>query len=174
MLLLTRIALEEGRKSAVLASLGIASGLLVHVTLAMTGCWIWLDTFPTGATLFRILAALYLLYLSARIIWPARPQNNRPRLPIYHTPYFRGLFCNLLNPKVAVVIASLSAPFLQQQLSPWLLGTITVAQGALLWCLWSLTLPMPSVRRAYETWQRPISYLFAACMAALALRLLYR
>ncbi len=173
MLLLTRIALAEGRRSAIMASLGIATGLLVHVTLAMTGCWLWLESFPTGATLFRILAALYLLYLATRIVWPAKTPRHGASPPIHHTAYFRGLFCNLLNPKVAVVIASLCAPFLRQQLSPWLLGAITVLQGALLWCLWSLILPMSSIRRTYETWQRPISYVFALCMAALAVHLLF-
>jgi len=65
----------------------------------------------------------------------------------------RGLFCNLLNPKVAVFLAGVTAPFLLIQDAPagWpmILWLTIVLEGMLLWCVWVCCLQAPSLREPY-------------------------
>jgi threonine/homoserine/homoserine lactone efflux protein len=88
--------------------------------------------------------------------------------------FLRGLTCNILNPKVALILASVCAPFLHENVSPlrpWLLGSVIVVQGAALWIIWAHLLQHNRLKKFYEQYQDRISQGFAAFLALLGILL---
>ena len=90
------------------------------------------------------------------------------------SPYLRGLFCNLLNPKVLVFFASILAPFLDGDHPSWYpqaLWGLIVGEGLFFWCLWVWLLQIKAVRRGYRKAGRTLDLMFALALAALAVSL---
>ena len=77
--------------------------------------------------------------------------------------YLRGLLCNLLNPKVAIIFAAVVTEFVSGADRPvwWApaLWLIIVVQGLGLWMLYVWLLQFPPVRSGY---QRAASWFDAA------------
>ena len=174
MLLLTRTALVEGLRAGWLMVLGIVTGLAFHATLAIGGMAVILAEGGWLATTMKWLAAAYLLWLASGLV----RKNNAPAgdAPIpKRSPYLRGLFCNLLNPKVLVFFAGVVAPFLTGQHPTWwpyALWLLIVAEGLLLWALWVRLLQNQKIRKAYQSAARSLDLLFAIALTLLAINLL--
>lgn len=161
-------------------ALGIASGLMVHSTLAVGGMALAFERMPVLRTGLRWVAAAYLLWLawsllrerfvawySGAIYQVEAPTGGRG-------PFLRGLFCNLLNPKAALFLAAVSAPFLAGERPaawPFLIWAVVVFQGGLLWALWACLLQWKPLRSRYERAAGWIDGLFGLALAALAVRL---
>lgn len=110
--LVLRTAATEGPARAMLAGIGISTGVLVWGLLAAIGLGILLSVSETAYFILRLAGAAYLFYLGAvmlrRAVRPprgqtaeadpqARPARAEP------TPFIwfrRGVLTNLLNPKV--------------------------------------------------------------------------
>lgn len=176
MILLTRTSLSDGARAGAIMACGIASGLAVHAAIALGGgSFIFTDDSPF-LPYAKTAATIYLLYLAWQV-WHSQPATASANPPAVHRHYLRGLMCNLLNPKAALVLASLCAPFMQGDTGytrPLALGTIIVGQGAALWILWAYLLQSKSVRNAYDRGNIVINRLFAAFLALLAVLLWLR
>lgn len=181
MILLTRTALKSGVRAGVEMALGIACGLIVHSTLAVAGLALVFDHSPIWRRTLTILAAGYLLYLAWRILievwaqWHATVLVKTLTETDARRPFFRGLFCNLCNPKAAIFIAAVSAPFLREVHADWwpfVLVAIVVGQGALLWALWAYLLQWKPLRSRYDHAAKWIDLTFAMALLAIAIRLL--
>ena len=172
MLLLTRTSLQYGAKAGSLTACGIAAGLVIHSGIALGGGAMLFSRESPWLWCFKILASLYLLYLAIEIL----------RSPVSTTPdeqqvdargfFLRGFLCNLFNPKVALILASMSAPFLRPDagpLRPWILGAMIVVQGAVLWSLWAALLQSKRIRAFYERRAKVIGMAFATFLILLAL-----
>ncbi len=180
MVLLTRTALAEGAKAGVAMACGIATGLAVHATVAVAGVAVAFERSPGLRKVVGWLAAGYLLWLAYRIA--------RERFVAWYSgalveeregskgrPYVRGLVCNLLNPKAALFLAAVCAPFLRGGHPWWWPGAIwavVVFQGGILWSLWAGLLQWRPLRQRYERWSGWIDGAFAVALAGLAARLL--
>lgn len=180
MILLTRTALAGGARAGVQMALGIASGLALHTAAAVGGLALVIERFPRLWHLLRWVGAVYLLWLAWKISQEifAANRSSGPRqemaAPPIHTPFVRGLLCNLLNPKVVLVLAAVCAPFLKGPRPDWwpiALWGIVVAQGCLLWSLWARLLQWRSLRERYQRAQRWIDGAFALALVALAVGL---
>ena len=68
MLLLTRTALKYGARAGVEMVFGIATGLIVHSTLAVAGLALAFDRFPVFREVMCWAAAGYLMWLAYRIL----------------------------------------------------------------------------------------------------------
>jgi threonine efflux protein len=171
MILLTRTSLAYGACAGITMACGIATGLALHAGIALSGgAYIFSDQsffLPYAKTA----ASLYLCYLAWQI-WRSHPPSlAEPRSTTSPRHYLRGLLCNLLNPKAALVLTSLCAPFLHSKTGltrPLALGTIIVGQGALLWSLWAIVLQSPVIRHGYERAHSMINRSFAAVLIFLA------
>jgi threonine/homoserine/homoserine lactone efflux protein len=176
MILLTRTTLCHGGRAGAIMACGIATGLAVHAAIALGG----IGYFFTSESFFlpyaKCLASGYLLYLAWKVFVSVQgsvgPSNRSGR-----NHYLSGLMCNLFNPKAALVLSSICAPFLQghQGLSrPLALGGIIVVQGAILWTLWAYSLQVPELRRHYDRYQSTINRCFSILLALLALSIWIR
>jgi threonine/homoserine/homoserine lactone efflux protein len=181
MVLLTRTALKSGAKVGIEMALGIASGLAVHSTVAVAGLALALDRLPLLRRVICWLAAGYLLWLAGRILREVlvAPDTDAPveldRKISGRGPFLRGLFCNLLNPKAAIFLAAVSAPFLKGERPGWwpfVIAGIVVVQGCVLWSLWAWLLQWKPLRIAYERAANGIDCAFGIALAGLALRLM--
>ncbi|MEO8614120.1 MAG: LysE family translocator [Luteolibacter sp.] len=181
MLLLTRTALKNGARAGVEMAFGIASGLIVHSTIAVAGLALAFDRLPVFRKMMSWAAAGYLLWLAYRIlnevfvIWYSSGKVEVSEPDVARRPFIRGLLCNLLNPKAAIFLAAVSAPFLRGVRPDWwpfAIAGIVVVQGALLWALWALLLQWGPLRFRYNRAARWIDLAFGIALLALAARLL--
>jgi RhtB (resistance to homoserine/threonine) family protein len=114
--LVTKVTLERGRRAALLATLGICSGLLVHATASALGLSVILATSAEAFMIVKLVGAAYLTYLGVQALRSSfRPEA--PHMPSSRhgaSPYLQGVFSNVLNPRVAVFYLT----FLPQFISP--------------------------------------------------------
>ena len=174
LLLLTRTALVEGQKAGWRMVLGITSGLALHAILAIGGVAVISAQGGPALRMMTWLAAAYLLYLAMGLI---RKDGGQVEGGLSkRSPYLRGLFCNLLNPKVFVFLASVVAPFLSDGRPGWwpyALWLLIVGEGLFFWGLWVRILQKPKIREWYHRMGRALDCLFAAVLTLLALRLIF-
>jgi threonine efflux protein len=181
MILLTRTALRTGTRAGVKTAWGIACGLMVHATVAIAGLALAIERLPVLRESLRWLAVVYLLWLafsifkefSAGFLSDAKITEGAtlPR----GRPFTRGLLCNLLNPKAALFLAAVSAPFLRGDHPtywPVLIWLIIVLQSGVLWSLWVVLLQWKPLRLRYELATKWLDAVFAVGLAALAIRLM--
>jgi threonine/homoserine/homoserine lactone efflux protein len=116
MALVAKITFERGRRAALLATLGICSGLLVHATASALGLSVILATSAEAFTVVKLVGAGYLAYLGVQAFRSSLRHDaaevTSPRRGA--TPYLQGVMSNVLNPKVAVFYLT----FLPQFMSP--------------------------------------------------------
>ena len=180
MILLTRTALKTGAGTGVLMALGIACGLAVHATLAVGGLALAFERLPVLRELLRWAAAGYLMWLAYRMLVEvfvscySGMKVEMDARTAARQPFLRGLFCNLLNPKAAIFIAAVSAPFLRGERPVWwplAIWGIVVGQAFVLWSLWAYVLQWRPLRSRYELAARWIDGAFGVALAALAVLL---
>jgi threonine efflux protein len=180
MLLLTRTALADGAKAGVKTALGIATGLTIHAALAVLGLAWLLEKFPLFGQIMRWAAAAYLLWLAWKLLSAcvkafSGNEGENVTTPLAGSYYQRGLWCNLLNPKVVVFLAAVTAPFLRgdpssaRVLALWL---IIFIQGGALWSLWAVVLQWRPLRDGYRRAQPLIDGAFGLVLLVLAVLLL--
>lgn len=124
--LIVRNSARYGRASALVTSGGIATGILFHTTLAISGISVLLLGSPLLSHLMRYVAAAYLLYLGVMAL-RARPASRRDdeiassseqTIPPL-SAFFQGLLTNGLNPKallffVTVFMVAQQAPLVRK------------------------------------------------------------
>ncbi len=173
MLLLTRTSLAEGLKAGCLMASGIATGLVLHSTLAISGV---AAVFARGGAVtefMKWLLAGYLLWLAYGLL--QKPGTADQVAVSKRSPYLRGLLCNLLNPKAFVFLASVVAPFLTGRHPDWwpfALAVVVVGQSLVFWCLWVWLLQHEKLRKGYLRAGPVIDGVFALALIGLAIHLL--
>lgn len=180
MLWLTRVALRDGVRAGVFTALGIASGLAVHATLALSGLAVFLHRHDGFRLAFAIAASAYLGWLALRILREHGKKSSPPTgvaAQATTRPFLRGLLCNLANPKAAIFLGAVCTPFLESAPGParavalWL---IIVVQGGVLWAAWARVLQIDNARDFYHHHARRIDVMFAITLLGLAGWLLAR
>jgi threonine/homoserine/homoserine lactone efflux protein len=116
MALVAKITLERGRWDALIATMGICSGLLVHATASALGLSVILATSAEAFTVVKLVGAVYLVYLGVQALRSSFRHETvaavAPRRGA--SPFIQGLLSNVLNPKVAVFYLT----FMPQFMSP--------------------------------------------------------
>lgn len=180
MLLLTRTALRDGSQAGVKMALGIATGLVFHSVVAFAGQAFLFRRLSLLEATLRWVAAAWLLWISYQIFrhlrLPVDPLSGEDASVgrTVGNPLMQGLSCNLLNPKAAVFLAAVGAPFLRGDHPAWwpaALGGIVVVQSAVLWSLWAWFLQWPPLATSYRKLERWIDCVFASVLIALAVSL---
>ena len=96
------LALKNGKKNALSASLGVAIGDLVAISLAMVGVGVLMSLSLLFFTLLKIVGSFYLIYLGYMVI--KNPAKNK--YDYIHSDdseklrsFFKAMLITLLNPK---------------------------------------------------------------------------
>ncbi len=105
-----------GRKSGVLVTLGLCTGLIVHTTVVALGVAAIFQTSVIAFTVLKIAGALYLAYLAWQAFTApaARLDAHSSTLRSGSALYRRGIIMNITNPKVSIFFLA----FLPQFISP--------------------------------------------------------
>tara|TARA_B100001057_G_scaffold496972_1_gene599878 strand:- start:4125 stop:4760 length:636 start_codon:yes stop_codon:yes gene_type:complete len=93
-----------GRKSGLLVTLGLCSGLLLHVSAATLGVAALFQTSLIAFNLLKAVGAAYLLFLAFQAFSAgAAAFDDGPNMGLGPRElYFRGIIMNVTNPKVAL------------------------------------------------------------------------
>lgn len=115
--LVLRTAAVSGPKAAVQAALGILLGLIIWGVVAAVGIGALLAASRLAYRVLQIAGAGYLFLLGVRLIggtFRRRPGGDAaaPTVPPDDRAFARGLFTNLLNPKVGVFYATFLPQFI--------------------------------------------------------------
>jgi threonine/homoserine/homoserine lactone efflux protein len=106
----------QSRAAGLAAFGGASTGLVIHSVLVAAGLSVVLAASATAFTVLKVVGAIYLAYLaydalangSTLSLEPGRPRERLGSV------YLKGLFVNLLNPKIIVFFVT----FLPQFVSP--------------------------------------------------------
>jgi len=132
--LVLRATASEGRRAGWRAAVGVAAGCLVWGAAVALGLGAVLAASSRLFALIRLAGAAYLIWMGLRLILSRREAFAETAAPAPRGhPFRRGLFTNLLNPKVGVFYVSFLPQFTPGGVSfgAWcfLLATIHVALG---------------------------------------------
>jgi threonine/homoserine/homoserine lactone efflux protein len=105
--------IAQGRSVALIASLGISLGLLVHTTLAAFGLSVLLSQSLPAFMAVKYAGAVYLVYLGVQALLSKAPLLVlKPGLAVRPGVAFRqGLLSNVLNPKAALFVQAFLPQF---------------------------------------------------------------
>ena len=121
MAIVTRNALAGGLRAAFATALGIAAGCLCWAAAATLGVAALLSASSLAYNVLKIAGAVYLAYLGLRSLIGARRLLREPPDAVVDAPggairplaaLRQGLTTNLLNPKIAVLYATLLPQFI--------------------------------------------------------------
>lgn len=133
-------SIAYGKRTGIVISLGLVTGVLVHTSLVAFGVSALLKSSPTFFFFIKMIGAFYLFYLAYKA-FKAKPEINLNQTnPIEQKSawyyYRQGFFMNLLNPKVLLFFLSFFPGFLWKDTQLikqfYLLGGIFIVQGLLI------------------------------------------
>ncbi len=136
-------SIAQGRKAGIMSVLGIATGSLVHTTLAALGLSIIIAKSVLAFTIVKYAGAAYLLYLGFRMFFDQSKFNgNIPTGVRKINPlkiYRDAVLTNVLNPKVAMFFIAFLPQFIdpgyRNSILPFMLLGITFTITGTIWCL---------------------------------------
>ena len=181
MLLLLKNAVNRDLRAGLWTVAGIATGLSVHTTLALTGLAVVFNQSPLAGRVLGIAGGIYLGWLAwqlLRSVFRSGPGTSpdpaaSPAVALSPRAAFaQGLITNLLNPKAAVFLLSVLAAGIERDPSvtrKLILAAIIVGQALVFWSLFVWLLQRPVVRRHYRNSERALNLLFGLGLAGLAI-----
>lgn len=133
--------ITRGRKPAIVAALGMCSGVSVHTTMAAFGISAIFYSSVLAFNLVKYAGAAYLLYLAYKTLTDRASIQlaQTEELPMW-AMFRRGFIMNVLNPKVAMFFLAFLPQFVtpgseQVPLQMLLLGLVFMLQGVVIFCL---------------------------------------
>jgi len=179
--LVVSLGLSRGRRPAVLAAWGMASGVVVHTVAAALGISAVLAASPVAFRVVQIVGAAYLLYLALRILRERGRgvHAGADRAPVGHWAlYRRGFLMNVLNPKVALFFLAFLPQFIQTPgrwpvwMQMMVLGLLFMVQAAVIFTAFALFAGALGEALTRRPWiQTLFDWLTAAVFAGLGVAL---
>ena len=135
---LTQSALY-GKKSGILVTLGLCTGLIVHTTAVALGIAAIFQTSVIAFTVLKIVGAVYLGYLAWQAFRASASKINASGSTLRSSGalYRRGIIMNVTNPKVSIFFLAFLPQFASPENGPiapqiFLLGGIFIAVALVL------------------------------------------
>ena len=119
-LIVLKQSLYNGRKAAVLTSLGIGLGIVVHVTYCIVGIGFLISTNNILYLSIKYLGVLYLFYLGINSLFgnennhDIEKVNKSDKVYFFDKPFYLGFITNVLNPKATLFFLSLFTVIINQ------------------------------------------------------------
>ena len=102
----------KGKKSAIMVSLGLTSGLLIHTFFISIGLSLIIIENKEYLFFLKILSLMYFLYLIFKVYVNRNIDLNFEKKNTNRNEFYKGLVMNLLNPKVGLFFIALFPGFL--------------------------------------------------------------
>ena len=141
--LVLRSALVQGKRLAIATGLGIIAGGLVWGVAAAVGLAALLRASELAFSVLKIIGAGYMIFLGLRMLWTRvirpRPSSEAPesRLPRHWWgAWSKGLFTNLLNPKVGAFYIAVLPQFLVPGTNDVLMGVLLAGVHGIETAVW--------------------------------------
>lgn len=134
-----RAATVEGRRSAVLAAMGIGAGCLLWGAAVALGLGALLRASELAYGAVKVAGAVYLLWLGAGLLLHPRQalaEDAETGKTDRRDAFWRGLLTNLLNPKVGVFYVTFLPQFVPQGASVALTTFLLVCVHVVLGLVW--------------------------------------
>ena len=133
----------KGKKSAIMVSLGLTSGLLIHTFFVSIGLSLIIIENKEYLFFLKILSVMYFLYLIFKVYVNRNIDLNFEKKNTNRNEFYKGLVMNLLNPKVGLFFIALFPGFLfHDQLSDqtqfFILGFIFWFQATIIFLIVSV------------------------------------
>ncbi len=114
-LLVIARGISQGKKAAIVSSVGVSCGLLIHAGAAAFGLALLLQTSALAFTAVKVVGAGYLIWLGLKALFTNdlisfSPKQHKPMKAVF----WSGFFTNVLNPKPLFFILA----FVPQFISP--------------------------------------------------------
>ena len=171
------VALGQGRRAAVAAALGCTFGIVPHLLAAILGLAAVLHASALLFTAVKWAGVAYLMWLAWQSLKPAGALSVEPDRAAqpFSKIVLRGALINILNPKLSIFFLALLPPFLSGD--PASASAEMLGLGLLFMVITFVTfLGYGAFAAALRTRltagvMRGMGRVFAACFAALGLRL---
>ncbi|MDR0407926.1 MAG: LysE family translocator [Campylobacteraceae bacterium] len=113
-------SITRGAKSAILLACGLSSGVIIHTTLAALGVSAVFKTSEIAFFILKIIGATYLFYLAYQAFMHKDElvridAKKTKKFLNYKALFIKGLFMNVLNPKVILFFLALFPQFVKEQ-----------------------------------------------------------
>ena len=136
-------SIVKGKNSAIMVSLGLTSGLLIHTFFVSIGLSLIIIENKEYLFFLKILSVMYFLYLIFKVYVNRNIDLNFEKKNTNRNEFYKGLVMNLLNPKVGLFFIALFPGFLfHDQLSDqtqfFILGFIFWFQATMIFLIVSV------------------------------------
>jgi threonine/homoserine/homoserine lactone efflux protein len=135
MLFILGCGMRGGPRAGLLATAGVATSEVVHITVAAAGLAALFAAVPVAFTVVRMVGAAYLIYLGVQALRRRKGVQSQAQVVggalSGRRAYLRGLLTNLLNPKMVTFTIAFLPQFINPKLGQvWLqfaiLGAIMI------------------------------------------------
>ena len=150
-----RQSLTHGRRTALWTSVGIGTGILLHITYSLLGLGLLIRSSAFWFAGVKYAGAVYIAWLGVQAL-RAKPRESQSNLgdgqrqqPATHGAFLTGFLTNALNPKATLFFLSLYVMLVSPQTPRWVQAGygIWMAGATMAWfCLVSLLFTKPEVR----------------------------
>jgi RhtB (resistance to homoserine/threonine) family protein len=187
-LMVIRQSLAHGRTAGIYCSLGIATGILVHVSYCLLGLGLIIAQSVVLFSLIKVVAGIYLIYLGWSALKSAK--SSAPEVAVetegevvdtsYHSnkaervkAFRQGFFTNLLNPKAALFFVSLFSVVLHNGIvwgQTLLLVIMMVVTAFALFSLLATGLNHAPVQKFFHRWRHWLDRVTGALLILLGIK----
>jgi RhtB (resistance to homoserine/threonine) family protein len=173
-----RHSLRYSRRSGIFTGLGIALGLLVHITYCAAGVGLIISQSAVLFSIMKVLGACYLMYLGIHSITSKESKiaitDEKQTKDLNAFSSFRtGFLTNLLNPKATLFFLSLFTFVIHPNTPLWviLVCAVIVFLTALIWfSTVAIFLTKQSVQKAFLKFERPINFILGGILIYLGIQ----
>ena len=103
----------KGTKAAIITSLGLTTGLLFHTFFVVVGLSLLIKKNENIFLFLKLIGALYFIFLAIMVFLKRSKKINIKSNQLENIDFFKkGLFMNLLNPKVSLFFIALFPGFI--------------------------------------------------------------
>ena len=164
----------EDKKSGLLVALGLCSGLIVHTLVLALGLSAIIEQNDNVIMFFKYFGSFYLFYLASQEFKKDRISTKRQK----ENFYLRGVYMNLINPKVLIFFLAYFPNFLfSDTISiPYqfiILGTIFILQALIVFSIVSLVSNRLTSILKVDAMNKKIVYLKSFIFVLIGLSILF-
>ncbi len=164
----------EDKKSGLLVSFGLCSGLVVHTLLLALGLSVIIEQNDNVIMFFKYFGSFYLFYLASQEFKKDSVISERKK----ENFYLRGVYMNLINPKVLIFFLAYFPNFLFSETISIsyqfiILGAIFIIQALIVFSIVSLTSNRLISLLSFDSKNKKIAYLKSFIFVLIGLSILF-